>query len=90
MNNRWMRNSLVYLLIVIAVITVFYVFFKGSPIGGPQEVSITEVITMASEHSGGAPLDIEVSGDAITIRDGARTFTSKKEPGSVTRSEYVK
>jgi cell division protease FtsH len=79
MTNRWMRNSLVYLLIVIAVITAFFIFNRSS-LGGPTEVPINQVIEMARSNSGGA-IEIEVSGDHITVINGSQTFISRKESG---------
>ena len=82
MTNRWMRNSMVYLLIVIAVIVVFFIFFRSSPLGGSQERSITEIIELASRNTSGNPIEIEVRGDDITVRDGNLTYDSKKESGT--------
>ena len=81
MNNRWMRNSLVYLVIIVAVITIFFMFFD-QPASGSQEIGINEVVELAKSSSGSASLDIEVIGDSITITDGLNTFTSVKEEGS--------
>ena len=81
MNNRWMRNSLVYLVIIVAVITIFFMFVD-QPASGSQEIGINEVVELAKNSSGSASLDIEVIGDSITITDGLNTFTSVKEEGS--------
>ncbi|MBT3555321.1 MAG: ATP-dependent zinc metalloprotease FtsH [Chloroflexi bacterium] len=81
MSNRWMRNSLVYLVIIVAVITIF-LMFVDQPTGGSQEIGINEVVELAKSSSGSAPLDIEVQADSITITDGLNTFTSVKEDGS--------
>ena len=81
MNNRWMRNSLVYLVIIVAVITIFFMFID-QPASGSQEIGINEVVELAKNSSGSASLDIEVIGDSITITDGLNTFTSVKEEGS--------
>ena len=81
MNNRWMRNSLVYLVIIVAVITIFFIFVD-QPASGSQEIGINEVVELAKNSSGSASLDIEVIGDSITITDGLNTFTSVKEEGS--------
>ena len=78
MSNRWMRNGFVYVLIVLGVITIFLVFFND-PLGDSQEIDITDVIERAKT---GSRLQIEVSGDNLTIRDGAATFRSRKEPNS--------
>ena len=78
MSNRWMRNGFIYVLIVLGVITIFLIFFND-PLGDSQEIDITDVIARAQT---GSRLQIEVSGDNLTIRDGAATFHSRKEPNS--------
>ena len=80
MTNRWMRNSLVYLLIVITVITAFFIFNRSS-VGGPTEIPINQVIEMARSNVSGGLIEIEVRGDDITVTDGGQTFTSRKESG---------
>jgi cell division protease FtsH len=81
MNNRWMRNSLVYLVIIIAVITIFFMFVD-QPSAGSQDIGINEVVELAKNSSGSQKLEIEVKGDAITVTDGLNTFKSVKEEGS--------
>ena len=81
MNNRWMRNSLVYLVIVITVIAVFFWFFND-PLGGSQEIPISEVVTLAKSPPVGGQVVIEVRGDDLTIQAGGNTFHSRKEQGS--------
>ena len=81
MSNRWMRNSLVYLVIIVAVITIFFMFVD-QPLGGAQEVGINEVVELAKNSSGSSRLEIEVSGDTLTITDGANIFKSRKEEGA--------
>ena len=78
MNNRWMRNGFVYVLIVLGVITIFLVFFND-PLGDSQDIPISDVISRAKS---GTPIQIEVSGDDLTIRDGTQAFRSRKEPNS--------
>ena len=73
-----MRNSLVYLLIVIAVITAFLIFSRSS-IGGPQEVPITQIIEMARSNTSGGALEIEVRGDDVTAKLGNQSFKARKE-----------
>jgi len=77
-NNRWMRNGFVYVLIVLGVITIFLVFFND-PLGETQDIPISDVISRAKS---GSPIQIEVNGDNLTIRDGTQTFRSRKEPNS--------
>jgi len=81
MSSRWMRNSLVYLVIVIMVIAVFFWFFND-PLGGSQEIPISEVITLAESPPVGGQVVIEVRGDDLTIQAGGNTFHSRKEEGS--------
>ena len=73
MSRRWMRNSLIYLLIVVAVIMVFFLFFDSGPLDGAQEIPISEVVELA-ENPGNERILIEVDGDDLTIRVGANTF----------------
>ena len=75
MSQRWVRNSFVYLLILVAVIAIFYAAFR-SP-SGSNEIGITEVITLARDQQ---IKQITVDGDRIEVEtvDG-RTFKSKKE-----------
>jgi cell division protease FtsH len=73
-----MRNGFVYVLIVLGVITIFLVFFND-PLGDSQDIPISDVISRAKS---GSPIQIEVNGDNLTIRDGTQTFRSRKEPNS--------
>ena len=81
MSHRCTRNGIVYLLIVVAVITVFILFFNR-PLGGPEEIPISEVISLASNNASTDRIQIEVRGDSLTVTDGARVFSSRKEEGS--------
>ncbi len=76
-----MRNSLVYLVIIVAVITIFFMFVD-QPDNGSQEIGINEVVELAKTSSGSSKLGIEVKGDSLIITDGLTTFTSMKEEGS--------
>ncbi|MCH7624455.1 MAG: ATP-dependent zinc metalloprotease FtsH [Chloroflexi bacterium] len=79
MNPRLMRNSFIYLLIIVAVLAIFFTLFSN-PLGGSSEIPISEVINMAAR--GDVEL-IEVSGDSLTIFSaGGETFISRKEEGS--------
>ncbi len=79
MNSRWMRNSFIYLLIIVAVVAIFFTLFS-EPLGGSREIPISEVITMAAR---GDIDTIEVNGNNLTvITTGSETFTSRKEEGS--------
>ena len=78
MSNRWMKNSFVYLLIIVAIIAIFFTFFPGR--GSGTEVSISEVVGMAQS---GRLQTIVVDGNSLSIRakDG-QEFSSRKEDGA--------
>ena len=79
MNSRWMRNSFIYLLIIVAVVAIFFTLFS-EPLGGSREIPISEVITMAAR---GDIDTIEVNGNNLTVITTSReTFASRKEEGS--------
>ena len=79
MNTRWMRNSFIYLLIVVAVIAIFFTLFS-EPLNGSSELPISEVVRMAKL----AQIEsIEVSGTKLTIvTNSLETFTSHIEENS--------
>ncbi|MDA1257124.1 MAG: ATP-dependent zinc metalloprotease FtsH [Chloroflexi bacterium] len=72
---------MIYLLIVVAVITVFFLFFDSGPLNDARVIPISEVVDLA-ENPGNERILIEVAGDDLTIHVGANTFVSRKEPGS--------
>ncbi len=74
-----MRRSLVYLLIIVGVTAVVFTLLSGN-LGGPDELSINEVITMAGR---GQVENIEVKGDSLTVTTfSGETYESRKESGS--------
>ena len=74
-----MRNGFIYLLIVVAIIAIFFTLFSD-PLGGSREVPISEVIRMAGS---GELESIEVNGDRLTaMANNGETLTSRKEEGS--------
>ncbi len=79
MSYRWMRNSFIYLLLIVALVAIVFTFFSGS-LGGSNELPINEVITMAGR---GQVESIEVKGDALTVTTfSGETYESRKESGS--------
>ena len=79
MSPRWMRNSFIYLLIIVAVMAIFFTLFS-EPLGGSEELGINEVVRMAAK---GQLAAIEVKGDKLTVTTtGGETFTSRKEEGA--------
>ena len=78
MNPRLLRSGIIYLLIIGAVLAIFFIYFQ--PGYGSQNIPITEVVEMANR---GEIRSIEVEGDKLTIRTtDARSLTSRKEAGS--------
>ena len=79
MSSRWMRNSLIYLLIIVAVIAIFFTLFS-QPLGGSQEISINEVVALTARGDVAA---IEVRGDMLDILTvSGESLTSRKEEGA--------
>ncbi len=79
MKTRWMRSSFIYLLILVAVVAIFYTFFSGS-MGSSNEIPITEVVSLAA--SGDVDL-IEVDKDRLTVSlTNGNVYTSRKEDGA--------
>ena len=75
MNTQWMRNSFVYLLIIVAVVAIFFTFFQAP--SGSQEIPISQVIQMAKDRQISS---IEINEDSLKITDSAgRTYNSLKE-----------
>ena len=71
-NSRWMRNSFIYLLIIVAVIAIFFTMM-GS-LGGTQEMDFTDVVSQAKD---GQIQKIEVNGENLTVFKGAEKFNSR-------------
>ena len=77
MSSRWMRNSFVYLLIVVAVVAIFFTLF--SDVSGAQEIPVNMVADMARS---GEIEAIEVRGDKLTvITTRQETYTAHIEEG---------
>ena len=78
MNPKLMRNALIYLLIIGAIVFVFANFFRAPY--GTEEQPITSVISQAQA---GTLEKIEVSGDKLTVtpRSG-EPYTAQKEEGA--------
>src|SRR3970040_2459061 len=82
MGSRWMRNSFVYLLILVAVIAIVVAFFRPSS-GSSQKQDISTVIANAKA---GQVDRIEVNGDNLKVKlnDGT-TYSSRKESSESVR-----
>ncbi len=77
-NNRWLRNSFVYLMIIIGVIVIFYTLLPT--FSGSEDRPVSDVISMAQNNQ---LSKIEVSGDKLTVYPKGETepFESKLEKG---------
>jgi cell division protease FtsH len=77
-NNRWLRNSFVYLMIIIGVIVIFYTMLPS--FGGRSEESIATVIAMAKNND---IREIIIDGRKLTVfprgasAAGTDQFTSR-------------
>ena len=78
MSPKLLRNSIIYVIITIAVIAMFFAVFQPSTRSG--ELPISQVVQMARE---GDIRSIEIRGDDLFITGiGGSTFTSRKEADS--------
>src|SRR5947209_8694805 len=79
MDPRWLRNSFIYLLVLVAVVAVFFTLFPPSQPG--KSVDISQVMAMARN---GEVEKIEVQGDQQivvyrTAQVGGDKVRSRKE-----------
>jgi cell division protease FtsH len=74
-----MRNSFIYLLILVAVIAIVVSFFR--PPSNTQSQDLSQVI---AEARAGQVQSIEASGDSLTIhlKNDPKTYKSRKESGT--------
>ena len=78
MRSRGMRNSFVYLLILVAVVLVVVMLFR--PSGESNEEDLSFVISQAQA---GNVERIEVNGDTLTVElSGNQVVTARKESAS--------
>ena len=74
-----MRNSFIYLLIIVAVIAIFFSLMRGG-FGGTQEMPITDVTELAKQD--GQIQKIEVRGSDLTVFRGGDEFKSRLPEGT--------
>ena len=79
MNSRWMRNSFIYLIILVAVVLVVVMFFR--PSSTARDIPLSEVI---AEARAGNVERIEARGDSLTVhlRTRDEPLGSRKEEAS--------
>ena len=84
-----MRNSFIYLLIIIAVIAIFFTMLGG--FGGTPEMDFSQVLELAKQEQ---IQKIEVDGEKLTVTQGTEKFNSRIGKNTdileVLRSEGVK
>ena len=79
MASSYLGNSLIYLLITVAIVAIVVNLLSGA-VGGDQEIGINDVVAMTAR---GNVDTIEVKGDSLTIlTTSGETLTSRKESGS--------
>ena len=79
MDPKWLRNSFIYMLVLVAVVAVFFTIFP--PTGSnSRDVDITEVLVMARS---GEIQRIEVQGETLLVqKTNGDKVRSRKEPSS--------
>ena len=80
MGSRWMRNTFIYLLIVVAVVAIVWSFLGNKP-SNTQPKDMGEVISLARD---GKVQSIDVSGDNLTVhlKNDQTEYKSRKESGT--------
>ena len=76
-DNRWLKNSFVYLIILVAALALFFNYFNNQQ-NAPDEVAITEVIALAKDNKIDQIKPQAASNDF--------TFTRKDTPNKTFRS----
>ena len=81
MDTRWLRNSFVYLLILVAAVALFFSFFPQGDRGSKNSVGITDV---AQQVRAGNVREIVLEGESVTVtlKDGTSKVTSRLPDGS--------
>jgi cell division protease FtsH len=81
MDPKWLKNSFLYLLLLVGAIALFYMMVAGNGTQEPGELTISQVVQHAKQ---GNLQSIEIEGDTLTVvkaDDGAQ-YLSRKEPDS--------
>ena len=77
MDKKWLRNSFVYLIILVAIIALVFTVFQPAGGGRDQPLSLTQLATMIKR---GEVKSIEVSEDKLTIQlTSGGQATARKE-----------
>jgi cell division protease FtsH len=84
MSSRWLRNSFIYLLILVAVIAIVVSFFRSGD--STKTISFSDVITAGQQHQ---LKSIDVSGQTLNIEKVNDTQKYKSRIGSNTDLEQT-
>jgi cell division protease FtsH len=79
MGSRWMRNTFIYLLIVVAVVAIVWSFLGNKP-SNTQPKDISDVVALVQS---GQVESIDVSGDNLTVhvKNDSTAYKTRKEGG---------
>ncbi len=88
MKGRWLRNSFIYLLILVGVIAIVFTLFGTGGGEGKEEVNLA-VFVDDVENSRVVEKSVEVDGNNVTwkvmLADGETTFKTKMEKNDTVR-----
>jgi cell division protease FtsH len=84
MSSRWLRNSFIYLLILVAVVAIVFSFFRGG--GSSKNLTFSEVV---ADGRAGTLQSVEVSGQSLTVKLKSDPATYDSRIGSGTDLEKV-
>src|SRR5688500_6862393 len=85
MYGRWLRNSFIYLLILVAIVVIVYAVLQGSG-DSPQKVELSQFIENAKA---GEVSEVDVDGQTLKFKlEGGddTTYQTKMEKGDTVRS----
>ncbi len=79
MDTKWLRNSFVYLIILVAIIALFFTVFQPGGISGERDTQIG-INQLAAAVQRGEVKRIDVADDKLTVEiPGQGKFTVRKE-----------
>jgi len=83
MTGRWLRNSFIYLLILVGVIAIVFTLF-GTGGSSKQEVDLAQFLTAVEQNGKEGFESVKVDGNKVTykLKDSKNTFKLKLEKGT--------
>ena len=77
MDTKWLRNSFVYLIILVAIIALFFTVFQPGGIDRDTRIGLNELATAVKR---GEVKRIDVAEDKLTVEiPGRGKFSARKE-----------